>query len=311
MRILVTGAAGSVGSSLVRFFANNNHTVCALDNSEDGLFRLRKSLKLLSLDSNIRYWLGDMRDVSRIKRAIRDVNWVVHCASYKHVDILEYNPQEAINTNVIGAMNLLEASMDSDVEKVLFTSSDKAVNPTSTMGATKLLVEKLFIAGNSQVGSKNLAFSMVRFGNVLGTNGSVLKIFRDCVLNKEKCPITDLAMSRFFVTLQGSLDLCQYALDHMNGGEIYIKEMGSTSVLSLLKAYTNNPNPEYVLIGKKSGEKIYEELATLDEAERTVNKEGYYIIYPESDENNFDTQYSKHNANPSFCSSKIYSSLNS
>jgi UDP-N-acetylglucosamine 4,6-dehydratase len=311
MRILITGAGGSVGSALVRFFALQGHTVCAFDNSENALFRIKTKLQHLGLSSSVRYMLGSMRDAARLKRALNDVNWIVHCASYKHVDILEYNPQEAVNTNVIGAMNLLEAALESNVQKVIFTSSDKAVNPSSTMGATKMLVERLFIAANNQTGGKDICFSSVRFGNILGTNGSVLKIFKDCISNEKRCTITDPRMSRFFITLQGSLDLCQYALNCMDGGEIFVKEMGSTSILSLLKAYIGHAEPEYEVIGVKPGEKLYEELATLDEVERTVRKDGYFVIYPEKNEYTAAKPMTQLSKRDKLSQSDIYACLNS
>lgn len=216
-RVLVTGACGSVGSALVRRLLDDGYTVCAFDQSEDGLFKLDQELKALA-GGRLRSFLGNVRDENRLRRAFEGVKVVFHCAALKHVYISEYNPFEAMQTNIEGAHNVIQAAIAANVEKVVLTSSDKAVNPTSTMGATKLLGERLFIAANHYAGSHKTRFACVRFGNVLNSNGSVLQIFRRQLENDQPLTITSTGMTRFFISMDQAVDLCLHAADEMVGG---------------------------------------------------------------------------------------------
>lgn len=279
-RVLVTGACGSVGSALVERLIQHGHHVCAFDNDEDGLFQLNNSFK--SSTDNLRLFLGDIRDKERVKKGMERVEYVFHCAALKHVYISEYNPFEAIQTNVIGTNNVIDAALDSNVLKVIFTSSDKAVNPTSAMGASKLLAERLILSANGYVGFKPTRFSSVRFGNVLNSNGSILKIFEKQTVNGEMLTITSPDMTRFFLTMNQAVDLCLETACNMCGGEIFIKNMGACDILTLAKAYSKNEGAfEYREIGIKPGEKMWEELVTDAEVNRTVYDGSTYIILPD------------------------------
>jgi UDP-N-acetylglucosamine 4,6-dehydratase/5-epimerase len=279
-RVLITGACGSIGSSLVLKLLKAGNVVCAYDQSEDGLFKLDQKFKSNYKD-NLKLFVGDVRDANRLSNALEEVDIVFHCAALKHVYLSEYNPFEAMKTNIIGTNNVVSASLKANVEKVIFTSSDKAVNPSSTMGATKLLAERLITAANNYAGNHKTRFASVRFGNVLNTNGSVLQIFRKLLDDKLPLTITSTDMSRFFITMHQAIDLCIYAEEHMVGGEIFVMNMGSCNIMSLAKAVSGSDSFDYIVIGNKSGEKLYEELVTETEAHRTIQKDKLYIIIPE------------------------------
>ncbi len=275
-RVLITGACGSVGSALVQRLLDEGFTVCAFDQSEDGLFKLDQEFNDRS--DQLRLFLGDVRDRERLELAMEEVNTVFHCAALKHVYLSEYNPFEAMQTNIIGTHNVIQASVSADVERVVLTSSDKSVNPTSTMGATKLLGERLFTAANNYAGSHKTRFASVRFGNVLNSNGSVLQIFKR-QLNKElPLTITSTDMTRFFLSMSQAVDLCIDASKRMVGGEIFVKNMGSCNIMSLAKAVSGSGQFQFTEIGHKPGEKLYEELVTESEAPRTAIDGNTYIV---------------------------------
>jgi UDP-N-acetylglucosamine 4,6-dehydratase len=230
----------------------------------------------------LKFFLGDVRDECRLKLAMEGVRVVFHCAALKHVNIAEYNPFEAMQTNILGTNNVINASIASEVEQVIITSSDKAVNPTSTMGGTKLLGERLFIAANHYTGGYKTKFACVRFGNVLNSNGSVLHIFRRQLEENKPLTITSTAMNRFIISMDHAVDLCLKALSKMVGGEIFVSSMGSCNVMSLAKAVSGDRPFDFTEIGIQPGEKIYEELVTESEAQRTVFEGNTYIILPDS-----------------------------
>ena len=280
-RIAITGACGSIGKSLVKRLLNDGHTVCAFDNNEDGLFNLDQNLKD-KFGDRLKLFIGDVRDLDRLIKAFSNVDVVFHCAALKHVYLSEYNPFEVTKTNLIGVNNVIDASFNEDVKTVIFTSSDKAVNPTSTMGATKLLGERLFTAANHYVGNKKTRFASVRFGNVLNTNGSILQIFKNQISKDIPLTITSKKMTRFFITMDQAIDLCLKASELVIGGEIFIMNMGSCSVMNLAKAITKNEKFKYEVIGPKSGEKLFEELVTETEVERTITFDELSIVIPDS-----------------------------
>jgi UDP-N-acetylglucosamine 4,6-dehydratase len=280
-RYLVTGAAGSVGSALLERLVNDGHTVCAFDNNEEGIFHLKKKFDSTPSSSMLRYFLGDIRDPSRLRRAFEEVDVVIHCAALKHVEMSEINSMEAIETNINGTKNVIDACLDSKVARAVFTSSDKSVNPTSTMGATKLIGERLFTSANNLVGSRDLRFSTIRFGNVLDSSGSVLKLFKNSYLNGQPFTLTELDMTRFFLTMTDAVDLCIYAEKHAIGGEIFVKSMGTANIMKLAQAVANSESIEYIRIGKKVGEKLWEDLITDVEATRTVKQDAIYTVVPE------------------------------
>lgn len=276
--VLITGAGGSVGKNLVKFYLERGFVVRGLDHSEDSLFNLEKELEN---KSNFRPLLGDVRDFQRMEEAMRGVNWVIHCAACKHVYINEYNPLEAVNTNVIGTDNVIRAAINKKVERVVLTSSDKAVNPTSTMGASKLLAERTIIAANNISGDAHTTFTSVRFGNILNSNGSVLHVFKDFFDKGEPLPITSIDMTRFFLRMQDAVELCHFALTNMVGGEIFVRSMGSADILTLAKAFSKSKKIKHVVIGLKPGEKLYEELVTEQESHRTHILGDYLVVLPE------------------------------
>jgi UDP-N-acetylglucosamine 4,6-dehydratase/5-epimerase len=280
-RIIVTGACGSIGSALVERLLGEGHVVCAFDQNEDGLFKLDQKFKS-KYKGNLKLFVGSIRDEKRLTQAFENINIVFHCAALKHVYLTEYNPFEAMQTNVIGTNNVISAAIKANVDRVVFTSSDKAVNPSSTMGATKLLGERIMTAANHYAGKHNTRFSSVRFGNVLNTNGSVLHIFRNQINNNLPLTITSKDMSRFFITMDQSIELCLYAANKMVGGEIFVMSMGCCNILSLATAICGNKTLDYELIGNKSGEKLYEELVTESECQRTVCQGDMYIVIPDT-----------------------------
>ena len=241
-----------------------------MDNNEDGLFKLDQKFKS-AFKGKIKLFLGDIRDKDRVFKAFKNVDTVFHCAALKHVFLSEYNPFEATKTNLIGVNNVIDASLNENVKSVIFTSSDKAVNPSSTMGATKLLGERLFTAANHYIGNNRTRFASVRFGNVLNTNGSILQIFKQQIADNEPLTITSKDMTRFFITMEQAIELCIQASNELIGGEIFILNMGSCSIMSIAKAISEKSKLNCRIIGPKSGEKLYEELVTETEAERTVS----------------------------------------
>ncbi len=279
-RVLVTGACGSVGSALVRRLLDDGHTVCAFDQNEDGLFRLDQELERGG--ERLRLFLGNIRDEDRVRRAMDGVLIAFHCAALKHVYLSEYNPFEAMQTNIVGTNNIIQGAIAANVERVVLTSSDKAVNPTSTMGASKLLGERLFVAANHFAGSHRTRFACVRFGNVLNSNGSVLQIFRRQLDNNLPLTITSKGMTRFFISMQQAVELCLHAAVRMVGGEIFVMNMGSSDILSFAKAASGNRAVEFVEIGPKPGEKLFEELVTENEAPRTVVDGNTYVVLPDT-----------------------------
>tara|TARA_B100000886_G_C20406790_1_gene485188 strand:+ start:416 stop:1411 length:996 start_codon:yes stop_codon:yes gene_type:complete len=280
-RVLITGACGSVGSELVKSLLNIGCTVCAFDNSEDRLFKLDQDIDK-NFRSQIRLFFGDIRDFERLNMAFKGVDIVFHCAALKHVYLSEYNPFEAIKTNLNGVNNVIKAALENKVSKVLFTSSDKAVNPTSTMGATKLIGERLCIAANNYSGNNQTRFSCVRFGNILNSNGSVLKIFKSQLREGKFLSITSTKMSRFFITKEEAIELCLLSCSDMLGGEIFVLYMGSANILDIAKLAANTNEPKIKEIGLKAGEKLYEELVTDLEAKRTIKLKNYFLIIPET-----------------------------
>lgn len=283
--ILVTGGCGSIGSEIVRrLLSFNPSKVRVFDNSEEGHFRLNQKLK----SDRIRSLVGDVRDKNRLRRAVRGADIVFHAAALKHVDLCEYNPDEAIYTNVIGTKNLVDAATDENVAKFIGISTDKAVNPISTMGATKLLGEKLIINAPHQV-SKTM-FSVVRFGNVLNSSGSVIPIFRNQIKEGGPITITSKDMVRFFIKMNDAIGLIFKAAEIMKGNEIFILKMKALRIADLAQVMAEELAPKYgrnpkditfKIIGTKKGEKTNESLMTNEEAEHASIAGNLLIIKPQ------------------------------
>ena len=281
-RILITGGSGTIGTALTKRLLLDGNIVCVFDNDENGLFNLENKIDKRFKDK-VRFFLGDIRDLDRLDIACNKVESIFHCAALKHVMLNEYNPIEAVKTNVDGVSNVILAALRNKVERVVFTSSDKAVNPTSTMGTTKLLGERLITSANNLVGDSPTRFSSVRFGNVFNSRGSVIEIFRNQIKNRLPVTITHEDMSRFFLTTDDAVDLCILTERRMKGAEIFIKNMGSFKITDLaLAMYKDIKNVKFDYVGLKPGEKIYEELITDQEAVRAYSKDDIIIVLPDT-----------------------------
>ena len=286
--ILITGGSGSIGRIITHEILKFSPSVIRIfDLDEMGLFQVRREFKDYS---NIRYLLGDVRDKQRLNKAVEGIDLVYHTASLKHVFSCEYNPFEAVKTNVLGVQNLCEVAIDEQVEKVIFTSSDKAVNPSNVMGVTKLLAEKLIIAANYYKGRRKTAFSCVRFGNVVGSRGSVVSIFMEQISKGGPVTITDPKMTRYIITMQEAIDLLFNATEIALGGEIFVSKMKALKIIDLAKAMIQEYSPKFGyspdeininINGKAPGEKLYEELLTSSEVEHALEMERMFIILPE------------------------------
>ena len=242
---------------------------------------MRKKFMALFPDkmNKLRFFIGDIRDKDRLYRAFKDVDYVVHAAAMKQVPACEYNPFEAIKTNINGAQNIVDAALDRDVKKVVALSTDKAVNPINLYGGTKLVSDKLFISANSYRGEEGTIFSVVRYGNVSGSRGSVIPFFRELLNNGTKVlPITDPRMTRFWMTLDDAVDLVVKALDESKGGETYVYKNPSYKVTDIAEAL--NPGGETKDVGIREGEKIHEVMITSDDSRGTYDYGDHYIIYP-------------------------------
>jgi FlaA1/EpsC-like NDP-sugar epimerase len=286
-KILITGGTGSIGQEIVReLLKYEPEVVRILDVDETKQFELQQEYGNLE---NVRFLLGDIRDKERLRRAIEGIDIVFHTAALKHVLACEYNPFEAVKTNVIGMQNLIEVALDEEVEKVIFTSSDKAVNPTNVLGASKLLAERLIVSANYYKGARDTIFSSVRFGNVLGSRGSVIPLFKKQIASGEPVTITNNKMTRFIMPMHEAVDLLFKATELARGGEIFVFKMNTLKITDLADVMIEELAPNYghspdaikrEIIGNKPGEKLYEELMTEDEAEMALGSKDIFIIFP-------------------------------
>ena len=282
--ILVTGGSGSIGSEIVRkLLKYEPEAIRILDINETALFDLEEDLK----SNKIRTFIGDVRDKDRLERAFEDVDIIFHAAALKHVPLCEFNPFDAVKTNVLGTQNVLDAALNTNVGKVIVISTDKSVNPVNVMGATKLLAERLTISANYYGATKRTVFSCVRFGNVLDSRGSVIPIFRKQISNGGPLTITDSKMSRFIMHIPDSVDLILMAGHIANGEEIFILKMPAVNVVDLAEVMIEDLAPKYgyepeeievKIMGKRFGEKLYEELVTKDEALYVEDKGKFFIL---------------------------------
>lgn len=275
--ILVTGGTGSFGQAFVRTVLKRYPNVARLViYSRDELKQYEMAQKFPA-DGPVRYFIGDVRDADRLRRALERIDVVIHAAALKQVPAAEYNPFECIKTNVLGAQNLIEACMDTQVHRVVALSTDKAAAPINLYGATKLASDKLFIAANNISGHRDLRFSVVRYGNVMGSRGSVIPFF---LANRSKgvLPITDEAMTRFNITLQEGVDMVLWAIENAMGGEIFVPKIPSYRIGDVAKAV--GPECETPIVGIRPGEKIHEEMITESDSMNTIDIGDYYAILP-------------------------------
>ena len=273
--ILITGGTGSFGKAFVlRALKSKAKKIIVFSRDEQKHYQLERELK----DRRLRFFVGDIRDRDRLNTALRDVNIVIHAAAMKHVPICEYNPIEAVQTNVNGARNLIEAAMANGVEKVLALSTDKAVSPANLYGATKLCMEKLLTAANAYAGDRWTRFSIVRYGNVMGSAGSVIPLFRS-QQKGGKLTITDSRMTRFWIEMDDAVNLVLRGLELMSGGEIFIPKLPTSDIETLAEAVA--PGVPRSTIGIRPGEKLHETLISAEEARRTSDLDDVLVIWPE------------------------------
>jgi len=274
--ILITGGAGSFGQKFIEIVLKeyNPKSVRIYDNRELAQVEVERKFN----DPRLRFFVGDVRDIDRLNRAMSGVDIVVHAAALKHVPVCEYNPIEAVRTNIDGAVNVIDAAVDNSVEKAIAISTDKAVHPVNLYGATKMVAEKLFIQGNSYVGSGRTILSCARYGNVIGSSGSIVPLFQE---QKEKgeVTVTDENMTRFWVTLEQGVRFVINCIEIMKGGEIFIPKIPSMRLMDLVKVIA--PEAKIKIIGARPGEKMHEALLTQDEARHTKELDNQFIIEPE------------------------------
>ncbi|MCX7048340.1 MAG: UDP-N-acetylglucosamine 4,6-dehydratase (inverting) [Candidatus Sumerlaeota bacterium] len=277
--ILITGGTGSFGKKCVEILLKrfNPRRLVVFSRDEQKHVDMARNLFPESQYPQMRYFVGDVRDLPRLKRALQGVEYVIHAAAMKHVDVAEYNPQECIRTNIGGAENVINACIDCGVKKVVALSTDKAANPINLYGATKLCSDKLFVAANSLGGLDGTRFAVVRYGNVVGSKGSVIPFF---IRERAKgvLPITDARMTRFWITLEEGVNLVLKAFDIMTGGEIFVPKIPSMNIMDLARAVA--PTCETRVTGIRPGEKLHECMIPVDEARQTLEFEDYYIIEP-------------------------------
>jgi UDP-N-acetylglucosamine 4,6-dehydratase len=274
--ILVTGGTGSFGKKFVEIMLNEYHPTKLIVFSRDEL--KQHEMRVAGFDHpSLRYFIGDVRDVERLRRAMHGMHIVVHAAALKQVPACEYNPMEAIKTNILGSSNVVDAALDAGVEKVLALSTDKAVNPVNLYGATKLAAEKLFVQSNAYAGGMATRFSCVRYGNVVGSRGSVVPIFLQQRSNGS-LTVTDQRMTRFWLTLEQGVRFVIRRIEQMRGGEVFVPKIPSMNLVDLAKAIAPEARLEFV--GIRPGEKLHEVLISEDEARGTVELEDMFVVQP-------------------------------
>lgn len=293
--ILITGGTGSLGKALTKYIIKWHSDVKKLiifSRDEQKQFQMAQEYPQDKYPQ-VRFFIGDVRDKERLIRALKDVDFVIHAAAMKHVHIAEYNPDECVKTNIDGARNVIDACLQTNVERVVALSTDKACAPINLYGATKLASDKLFVAANNIKGWNTIRFSVVRYGNVMGSNGSVIPFF----INKKKegvLPITDPNMTRFNISLDGGVDMVMHALFNAWGGEIFIPKIPSYRILDVAEAIA--PECEHKVIGIRPGEKVHEEMITPSDSYYTYDLGKYYTILPSSHQWSLEQFVQEHNA---------------
>ena len=293
--LLITGGTGSLGKALTKHILSSYPKIRRLiifSRDEQKQFQMAQEFPIEKFPQ-MRFFIGDVRDKHRLTRAFKDVDFVIHTAAMKHVHLAEYNPEECIKTNIGGAQNVVDSCFLTSVERVVALSTDKACAPINLYGATKLASDKLFIAANNIKGDSPIRFSVVRYGNVMGSNGSVIPFF----INKKKggiLPITDTNMTRFNISLQGGVDMVMYALEHAWGGELFVPKIPSYKILDMAEAI--GPSCEKPIVGIRPGEKIHEEMITSSDSYYTYDLGKYYVIVPATYERNLENFLKEFNA---------------
>lgn len=273
--VLVTGGTGSFGKKFIRkALTLGVKKIIVFSRDELKQYEMKQEFQ----DDRIRFFIGDVRDKDRLYRAFDGVDIIIHAAAMKHVDACEYNPFEAVKTNIHGAQNIIEAAIDQGIEKVIALSTDKACSPVNLYGATKLASDKLFVAANAYVGEKKTRFAVVRYGNVVGSRGSVVPFFKK-IRETGVVPITDERMTRFWITLEQGVQFVLDNLERMHGGEIFVPKIPSMNIMDLAKAIA--PECKTEIVGIRPGEKLHEAMIMEDDARHTLEYPTYYVISPE------------------------------
>ena len=278
--ILITGGTGSFGKCFTKYALTHYNPKKIIIYSRDEFKQFIMENEFKEYKDRLRFFIGDVRDKERLKRAFEGVDYVIHAAALKQVPACEYNPNEAIKTNIHGAQNVIDAALDSSVKKVVALSTDKAVNPVNLYGGTKLVSDKLFIAANAYAGTKDINFSIVRYGNVAGSRGSIIPVFHNIIKNGgSELPITDYRMTRFWISLTQGVELVIKALEEATGGETFISKIPSFKITDLAQAML--PGCTMPEIGIREGEKLHEVMVTSEDSPTTYEYEKHYIVYPQ------------------------------
>lgn len=293
--VLITGGTGSFGKAFVKKILQqwpNIKKLIVYSRDEQKQYLMAQEY-LHDRYPNLRFLIGDVRDYERLKRACQDVDYIIHAAAMKHVSIAEYNPDECIKTNIGGAENIIRAALETNVQRIVALSTDKACAPVNLYGATKLTSDKLFIAANNIKGNRDVRFSVVRYGNVMGSNGSVIPFF----LNRRSSgvlPITDPSMTRFNISLEDGVDMVLYAMEHALGGELFVPKIPSYRITDVASAIA--PDCKMEIVGIRPGEKIHEEMISVSDSFTTYDIGKYFVILPQTSNYKFDEFANKYNA---------------
>lgn len=278
--ILITGGTGSFGKCFTKYVLEHYEPKKIIIYSRDEFKQYLMQNEFRQYESKMRYFIGDVRDKDRLKRAFEGVDYVIHAAALKQVPACEYNPNEAIRTNVGGAQNVIDAALDTNVKKVVALSTDKAVNPVNLYGGTKLVSDKLFVAANAYAGHKDISFSIVRYGNVAGSRGSIIPLFKSIIENGgTEFPITDFRMTRFWISLTEGVQLVIKALEEAKGGETFISRIPSFKITDLAEAML--PGCKMKEVGIRPGEKLHEIMITTEDSFNTYEYDKHFIVYPQ------------------------------
>ena len=289
--ILITGGTGSFGRALTELLLRNYEPSRIIIYSRDELKQLEMSQSFCTSDRlKLRFFIGDVRDSGRLSRALKGIDYVIHAAALKHVPVAEYNPMECVKTNILGASNLIEEAIDAGVKYVIALSTDKATQPVNLYGASKLASDKLFVAANNVVGTQSTRFSVVRYGNVLGSRGSVVLLYKKLLREgKTDLPLTDPRMTRFWITLEQGANFVLKCFHRMYGGETFIPKIPSMKMIDIISAMSPHGNP--ITIGRRPGEKLHEIMCPADVSHRVLEYPEYYVIKPSIRYTDMDVDY--------------------
>ena len=275
--VLITGGTGSLGKALVEYLLKETKVRRIAIFSRDELKQQHLRIQFQD-DPRLRWFLGDVRDLDRLKRAFHGVDFVIHAAALKQVDTGEYNPMEFVKTNVLGSQNVIDASIDAGVKRLVALSTDKASSPINLYGATKLTADKLFVAANNYSQAYGTSFAVVRYGNVMGSRGSVIPFFQKIAAEGKPLPVTDLRMTRFWISIDSAVKFVIDSLEMMTGGELYVPRIPSMKIIDLAHAVA--PDSELEEIGMRPGEKLHEEMISADDSRRTIILENRFVVTP-------------------------------